>query len=291
MSNSQPKVCVLLAVYNGEMFLKQQVHSILYQCDVACDIFASLDLSDDRSNDIIRGFSRKFDNVHIVSEGIRFGSAAKNFYNLIKKVNISGYDYVCFSDQDDIWFPDKISNAITTLRASGASGFSSDVYAFWPGNGKFSRIRKSRAMTVLDHFFESPGPGCSQVFTRDSFIRFQLFYSANETLFANFDYHDWLIYAFYKESNLRWVISDIPGMLYVQHSQNQIGANSSLSASVRRFGMIRSKWYRSQVLILAEVFCRPEILSGQFMIRNVFRLRRSKVQAVIVLLIFVFGFM
>lgn len=291
MSNLQPKVCVLLAVYNGELFLKQQIHSILYQCDVACEIFVSLDLSDDSSDDIIKSFTKEFNNIHIVSEGIRFGSAAKNFYNLIKTVDVSSYDYVCFSDQDDIWFTDKMSSAICRLGDFGASGFSSDVYAFWPNIGRFSRVRKSRAMTELDHFFESPGPGCSQVFTSESFIRFQRFYSANEEAITKFDYHDWLIYAFYKESKIRWVISDYPGMLYVQHSQNQIGANSNLSSLVRRFFMIRSKWYRSQVSILAEIFCRPEILSRQFMIRNVFSLRRSKVQSAIICLFFFLGFM
>jgi rhamnosyltransferase len=291
MSRLDPKVCVLLAVYNGEKFVKQQINSILYQCDVSCNIFVSVDLSDDKSVEIIKDYSENFDNVHLVSDRVRFGSAAKNFYHLIKTVDVTTYDYVCFADQDDIWFPDKVSSAISKIVSEKVSGFSSDVYAFWPDKGKFKTIRKSRPMTGLDHFFESPGPGCSQVFTAISFVKFQRFFSDNEEKLSYFDYHDWLVYAFYKESDLGWSISDVPGMLYIQHSQNQIGANSGLAGLFLRLRLARSKWYRSQVSILVHIFNRPEILSKGFMVSNVFGLRRSKLQALFVLFMFVLGFM
>ena len=291
MSKLETKVCVLLAVYNGEKFVKQQINSILYQCDVSCNIFVSVDVSDDNSVEIIKGYSENFDNVHLVSDRVQFGSAAKNFYHLIKMVDVTTYDYVCFADQDDIWFPDKVSNAIGKIVSNNVSGLSSDVYAFWPSKRKFKRVKKSLPMTSLDHFFESPGPGCSQVFTAKSFLKFQLFFSSNEKLLIDFDYHDWLIYAFYKEFNLGWVISDIPGMLYVQHSQNQIGANSGLVGLVKRLGLVRSKWYRTQIVFLANTFHKPDILTLRFMASNMFRLRRSKLQSLIVFLMFVFGFM
>jgi len=192
---------------------------------------------------------------------------------------------VAFADQDDIWLPNKLSSAVTFLLRNKVAGFSSDVYTFWPSKYTFSLLKKSYPTTDLDHFYESPGPGCSQVVTSVSFKNFQDFYASNKTCLIDFDYHDWLIYAFYKETNLGWVISDIPRMLYVQHDRNQIGANSGLSGFCKRLKLIKSKWYHSQIAILAKVFNRPEVLSRSFLIRNMFRLRRSKTKSFAVLTI------
>lgn len=40
-------------------------------------------------------------------------------------------------------------------------------------------------------------------------------------------------------------------MYYRQHSNNQIGANSSFGGIIKRLKMIRSKWYRKQVTLIA----------------------------------------
>ena len=41
--------------------------------------------------------------MHLVSDGLQFDSAAKNFYHLVEMVDVTTYDYVCFTDQDDMW--------------------------------------------------------------------------------------------------------------------------------------------------------------------------------------------
>ena len=37
-------------------------------------------------------------------------------FNLIEKCNIEPFDYIAFSDQDDIWYTDKLSTAIDPVR-------------------------------------------------------------------------------------------------------------------------------------------------------------------------------
>ena len=228
--------------------------------------------------------------IFIVSSGERFGSAAKNFYHLINTVDVRKYDYVAFADQDDIWFPDKLSSAASCLLRNKVAGFSSDVYAFWSDSFKFSLVKKSLPTTGLDHFYESPGPGCSQVFTSASFQDFQDFYASNKARLIDFDYHDWLIYVFYKEADLGWVISDNPRMLYMQHDGNQIGSNSGWFGFYKRLKIVKSKWYCSQVAILAKTFNRPEVLSKSFLIKNMLRLRRNKVWSFIALIVLFFGY-
>ncbi len=53
----------------------------------------------------------------------------KNFYTLIKKVNLTSYDYISFSDQDDIWNSDKLHKSITAILNKNVHAYSSDVIA------------------------------------------------------------------------------------------------------------------------------------------------------------------
>ena len=279
-----------MAAYEGAQFLEEQISTIFGQVAVDVDIYISIDLSVDGTEELVRKIQVSNPNIFIVSSGQRFGSAAKNFYHLINTVDVTKYDYVAFADQDDIWLPDKLSSAVSVLLRNKVAGFSSDVYAFWPRRFTFSLVKKSLPTTGLDHFYQSPGPGCSQVFTSASFQDFQHFYAINKSRLIDFDYHDWLIYAFYKESNLGWVISDNPRMLYVQHDGNQIGSNSGFSGFCKRLKIVKSKWYHSQVAILAMTFNRPEVLSRRFLIRNMLRLRRSKISSFAVLIVLFFGY-
>ena len=97
------RVAVLLAAYNGSNWLEEQLNSLLKQIDINVDIYISVDLSVDYSHIICKEFESKFDNVHLLSYGERFGSAAKNFFRLIKDVDFSVFDYIALADQDDIW--------------------------------------------------------------------------------------------------------------------------------------------------------------------------------------------
>jgi rhamnosyltransferase len=49
MSPATPNVYVLMAVYNGEPWLPEQIQSVLNQEDVAVRLFISVDLSKDDS--------------------------------------------------------------------------------------------------------------------------------------------------------------------------------------------------------------------------------------------------
>lgn len=51
--------------------------------------------------------------------------------------------------------------------------------------------------------------------------------------------HDWLLYAFARERKYKWFIDPQPGMLYRQHSNNQVGANASLLGAIKRIKKIK----------------------------------------------------
>jgi glycosyltransferase involved in cell wall biosynthesis len=111
---SQPIIEVLLATYNGERFLREQIDSILAQDDQSLRVLARDDGSSDGTLDILNEYAGRFpDRFRIISNGRGTGSAKHNFLLLMRE---STARYICFSDQDDVWQPDKVRK---TMQAMG----------------------------------------------------------------------------------------------------------------------------------------------------------------------------
>ena len=240
-----------MATHNGKKFIERQLESILTQKNVDLKILISDDCSTDNTLNLI--------DKHVVNKKItliknkkKFGSAALNFFNLIEHAPIDDFDYISFSDQDDIWLEDKLSSAVSKLEELEYDGYSSDVMAFWDNDNNRKLIKKSYPQKEHDHWFESPGPGCSQVVSTKSFKLFQEFLRENKKHLGNIHCHDWLIYAFYRHNNLRWVISNEPKILYRQHANNVIGANYDIKSKLARLTMIMNDWYKKQIIYIYE---------------------------------------
>ena len=71
--------------------------------NVIVNIYVSVDLSTDNTIEIIRKYQMYESRIKLLKYGERYGGAAKNFFRLIRDVDFFKYDYVAFSDQDDIW--------------------------------------------------------------------------------------------------------------------------------------------------------------------------------------------
>ncbi|MDB4661722.1 glycosyltransferase [Gammaproteobacteria bacterium] len=290
-SNRIPRVLVLLATYNGEEFIDLQLKSIFEQNDVKVSILISDDCSSDGTLNIVSDYIKNNFSIKVLSFNKKFGSAASNFFYLVANSVCDDFDFIAFSDQDDFWFEKKIINAIDKINEKKVHGFSSDVIAYWPEDNTEKLIKKSYPQTSLDYFFESPGPGCSQVFTKESFLEFQKFVVANYTKIEDVDYHDWLIYAFYRHNMLDWHISDKPDMRYIQHAGNQIGANKGITAFISRIKMICSGWYPEQVELIYKIITNDDkkLLSNSFLFFNMFKIRRNLFQSIVAVFFLIIG--
>ena len=98
---------VLLATFNGERFLREQVDSILTQDYENVQVLARDDGSSDGTVKMLNEYAERYPaRFRVVSTSPGTGSAKANFLRLMKA---STADYICFSDQDDVWLPDKVS--------------------------------------------------------------------------------------------------------------------------------------------------------------------------------------
>ncbi|MGL4336701.1 MAG: glycosyltransferase [Turicibacter sp.] len=244
------KVAVLLAAFNGEQWLTEQILSILEQKHVDVHLYISLDVSDDESLSICRGFCCRYENVTLLPYGEKFGGAGKNFYRLFFDVSFDGYDFIALSDQDDIWNLDKLISAVDFLLDYDC--YSSNVIAFWE-DGKETLINKAQEKKKWDYLFEAAGPGCTYVLRRNVAIHFKTWLVERyDNIAHDIALHDWLIYAFSCNFGYRWFIDARPMMRYRQHANNQVGTNNSIRAAKKRLALIKGKWYRNQITKISE---------------------------------------
>ena len=115
----------------------------------------------------------------------------------------------------------------------------------------------------------------------------------NHAALDQITFHDWIIYAYFREHDLGWHIDNKPLMRYRRHESNVIGANSGLSAYKKRIAMVKSGWYRQQVLAIFSLLHpdegRPLLASRIFLIKNFWQLRRHPKEAVMLLLFLLLG--
>lgn len=248
------KVVVLLASFNGLAWLPSQLMSILNQVDVEVSLYISDDFSQDGSYRYMQQFASQHPLVHLLPQISKFGSAGKNFYRLIRDVDISGFDYVAFADQDDVWDLDKLIRHIDLLKKHGVEGVSSNVMAFWP-NGKKRLINKSQPQRAYDYLFESAGPGCTFLMTPWLVNELKHLLNDASNIAHEVALHDWLAYAVCRSLGRKWLIDPMPSLQYRQHSHNVLGANSGTKAKLARIKKMADGWYRGEILKVVNVCC------------------------------------
>ena len=105
--SDQPAVEVLLATYNGERFLREQIDSILTQDYVNLRVLARDDGSSDATVSILNEYAARLPSrFRVMPPSQGTGSPKDNFLLLMRA---SSAQYICFSDQDDVWLSDKVS--------------------------------------------------------------------------------------------------------------------------------------------------------------------------------------
>ncbi len=239
-----------MTAFNGRAWLNEQIDSILAQTGVEITLFISVDASTDGSESIVDTRSVQHANIVILPHGQHFGGAGANFFRLIKEVDFTAFDFIAFADQDDIWLPNKLSRACAVIAASGADAYSSNVTAFWP-DGRQQLIKKSQPQVQWDFLFEAAGPGCTYVIGKTLANSIKNVVIAHPDAIQKIALHDWFCYAYARANGYRWVIDHVPGMLYRQHAQNQVGANAGLAALIYRAKKVLNGWGLKQSALIA----------------------------------------
>ncbi|MGT2667192.1 glycosyltransferase family 2 protein [Streptococcus rifensis] len=103
-------VMILMATYNGEQFLKEQIESIRRQSFKDWTLVIRDDGSTDQTRHIIAEYEKRDPRIRLFNPD-RFENLGviKSFFTLLKAEKA---DYYFFSDQDDVWLEDKLAKQL-----------------------------------------------------------------------------------------------------------------------------------------------------------------------------------
>lgn len=107
-------VSVIMSTYNGEKYIEKQIESIIKQKNVKVSCLIRDDGSNDSTIKIIKELQKKYTNITLL-EGKNIGWEKSFLYALQASPKA---DYYAFSDQDDIWFDNKLINGINHFSTS-----------------------------------------------------------------------------------------------------------------------------------------------------------------------------
>ena len=239
------KLIVLMSTYNGEKYIKKQLDSLLEQELLPTKIIVRDDGSTDETVNILEEYSSKHKFITYYC-GENKGPG-KSFWDLI--VNCEDADYYALCDQDDVWFKDKLSTAVSmlkkkdnsvpllycskyTLTDSMLNPIDSDVSSLY----SFSDFQHS----LIYH----TAPGCTFVFNHKARLLLKKYDPEKEY----FVIHDAIIH---KVVTLfgEMILDETSHMYYRQHKDNKIGMTASkfktFTGRIQRFLNGSMKNYRS----------------------------------------------
>lgn len=112
----EEQVDILVATYNGEKYLREQLDSILNQTYKNIKVIISDDGSKDTTINILREYEKKDTRIelHIQKENL---GVVKNIEFLLKRVKSP---YYMLADQDDYWMPEKVEKSLEKLKQEKA---------------------------------------------------------------------------------------------------------------------------------------------------------------------------
>ena len=111
------RISVVMCTFNGEAFVRQQLESILGQVLPPIEVIVSDDGSTDRTLAIIDSVAQTSSieiRVHVNPHRLGFSE------NFLQACTYACGDYVAFSDQDDVWLPEKLKVTREAMLATGA---------------------------------------------------------------------------------------------------------------------------------------------------------------------------
>lgn len=239
-------VSILLATYNGAAHVSEQLDSYVAQDYGDWLLRVGDDGSTDDTRDILASFSNAHPGRVVISNGPAKGSCANFLSLLAQSVEERPEAAVAFSDQDDVWLPQKLSRAMAWL-----SHYGTETPAIWVcrtvltnealepvgesrlyqrppsfGNALMQNILAGNTMVM------SPAAAKAVARTVPSALR------------AGVPFHDWWVYQVLTGIGAEVFSETDPLVLYRQHGTNHLGHNSGVGRDrFKRAHMVARRLY------------------------------------------------
>ena len=217
------KIDILMATYNGEKYLAEQLDSIINQTYHNWNLLIRDDNSTDRTLEIIQDYQKKDNRIKLLKDNEGNLGIVKNFEELLKN---SESEFIMFSDQDDIWIENKLDVYLKTAEKIKIKGFllHSDAILFDKNKSNILKdtfifkkaINKGLENVFFNYFVQGATILISKEiknfilpFPKEVYLHDRYIHLISELFFERIFVNEALIY-------------------YRQHGDNQIGAKNTI---------------------------------------------------------------
>lgn len=222
------KILVIMATYNGERYLSEQLDSIFGQKGVEVSILIRDDGSTDGTHALLDKYQSEGKLKWYTGEHL---NVSKGYFDLMKKAADYDIDYIAFSDQDDVWDSDKLYVAAQSLNSVDEAVPALYYCGQRLVDGELNPIADHELndrRTLTTRFVLSDFAGCTGVFNRallNEVIKFEPEYMLM---------HDTWILKVCLCLGGRVFVDTKPHMNYRQHGGNTVGLGRSLPAYIKQ---------------------------------------------------------
>ena len=237
MVEEEKTIDILMATYNGEKYLEEQIDSILGQTYKNIRLIISDDCSTDNTKNILKKYQEK-ENIEIYYQKENLGYV-KNFEFLLQKVENEIY---MLSDQDDVWMSNKVEDTLKKLEEDNADLVFTDLEivdenlntidkSFNRKMDKFRKIEKTLGKKSFEYLYNNI-TGCT-IMSKKEWINKILPIPKN----SKYVIHDsWIGLIISLKGKISYL--DKPTIKYRQHGDNQVGTERT-SHKYKKFSQIR----------------------------------------------------
>lgn len=213
------RVTVLLSTYNGVRYLAEQLASLRAQSYDNWRLVWRDDGSSDATVAMMRDFTAAMGPercVELQDSGPHYG-AAESFLKLLHEA--AAEPFIAFADQDDVWLPDKLQNAVMQIEAAGAGPVLYCARQFLVNhalrNHRLSAAHRPTGFPAC--LTQNIANGNTVVMNRDAACLVASITAPEATV------HDWWSYIVVSAYGGTVIFDPEPQVLYRLHKHNMIG--------------------------------------------------------------------
>ncbi len=265
-----------MAAYNGAKYISAQLESIAQQSHQNWSLWVSDDGSSDHTCDIVTTFAHEHPEGQVT---LFKGSSAhpiKNFMSLLCNADIPT-GIVAFSDQDDVWLPDKIERGLLALAAHD------DVPSLY--GTRTIIVDDDLRQTGHSPLFQRPPHFANAIVQSIAGGNTMMLNTAAHQLLKSTGpdidivTHDWWVYQIVSAAGGTVIYDPKPSLLYRQHGRNLIGANTGVRAQLLRWRAVMnnrfSEWNDRNIAALMR--CHDHIIPPNRQLISAFKnIRRHR---------------
>jgi glycosyltransferase involved in cell wall biosynthesis len=232
-----------MSTYNGEQFLAEQLQSIEDQTHKNWRLVISDDGSSDNTLTIAKQFQKKWGSARLeIRKGPQQGFCL-NFLSMACDATIKANLYA-FSDQDDVWMNDKLERAVDYFDKNNESQLPRAY------GGRTQIVDENLKPLGFSPEFTLPRSFRNALVQSIAGGNTMMFNQATKELLEKAGLqkvvsHDWWLYQIVKGAGGIFYYDPKPSLLYRQHTNAVIGANSSFKARIDRIFFVFNGRFKS----------------------------------------------